>query len=171
MTAHRNKPLSAGLPRRTAQGFTLIELVIVIVILGVLAATALPKFIEMRTEARVAVVQRTAMEVTGAYRLANHKCKVVAGCEIAFGGTQVTSPNGVTSSMFHGYPTGRARPGFLHGIKDWINVSGLDLVEVNNLVAEFRVPSATTPTSCKVVYTEAPALGTPPSVTTVTTGC
>jgi MSHA pilin protein MshA len=43
--------------RRAQAGFTMIELIVVIVILGILAATALPKFIDLRTDATRAAVQ------------------------------------------------------------------------------------------------------------------
>ena len=46
--------------RKNQAGFTLVELVVVIVILGILAATALPRFINVSTDARIAAVQGAA---------------------------------------------------------------------------------------------------------------
>ena len=62
--------------KKAQQGFTLIELVIVIVILGLLAATALPRFADITSEARTAALAgvaggfRSAIAITHAQWLA-----------------------------------------------------------------------------------------------------
>lgn len=49
---------------KASQGFTLIELVMVIVILGILAAVALPKFVDLSGEARQSAVDSVAAMLT-----------------------------------------------------------------------------------------------------------
>lgn len=57
--------------RKSSAGFTLIELISVIVILGVLAATAIPKFVDLSGEAKDAAVEGVAGALASASSL-NH---------------------------------------------------------------------------------------------------
>ena len=59
-----------------ARGFTLIELVVVIVILGILAATAAPRFIDVSSSAKVATLESIAGTMKSSIKLVNMKARV-----------------------------------------------------------------------------------------------
>lgn len=90
--------------RAKQSGFTLIELVIVIVILGLLAATALPRFIDITRDARVASVQGVAGGLRGAASLAKAQY-LVTGSSTA---TTVTMDGITVNVNLSGYPTAEA---------------------------------------------------------------
>lgn len=144
-------------------GFTLIELVVVIVILGILAAFAVPRFMGLEGKARAASVNALEGTLRSASAM-SHGVWLASGSPTA--GIVV---DGQTIVMANGYPN----------LATLTNTIDSSVITTSTPPAAgrftytngvFTLNGASNTTNCRVTYTQATAT-LPPAITALTTTC
>ena len=142
-------------------GFTLIELIIVIVILGVLAVTAAPKFIDLSSDAKIASLNAISGTMKSTVTLVQMKARVKGLRPSA------TNPGGIQNDYVIDFGFGSSEIDFRNLCPESISEGGdrMSFVDIMNIDLGSNMTSRETNQHTLVGY-DIPASGTP-----TTQGC
>lgn len=170
------------------QGFTLIELVVVIIILGILAVTALPKFINLQSDARASTVTGLEAAIKGADSLIQSKSLIADNENVAAAdanGPSVIVGAGSTVALNFGHATA-VWTGSLANVLDinaddtgtttqWMYVEDSETKSIyfypQGQVSPSPKATAPIPGTCYVKYVNDLTAYAPITVIKVVTGC